>query len=201
MTDAPENDGGLRARRRALTERDIEDAALAAFESDGFESTPMDTIAARAGVSVRTAFRYFPAKVDTALFSARRVQLALTAGLRSDIHLSTSLVTLENSIAESLAALVESDPVVVARLKRLRALMLSDDRLRAEVAKSEGYLAGIEAGDPRAGGDNLQSRLVLEIVAATLRSAFDTWASTEGDGTALIAVYAQAREVRATLLG
>jgi AcrR family transcriptional regulator len=200
MSDPRDLETGLRARRRATTERDIENAALAAFEAHGFENTTMDRVAAEAGVSVRTAFRYFPAKVDTVLFSARRVQGVLGDGLRSDIHHGASLLEVEESITESLTQLVNSDPAVIARLRRLRALMLHDGRLRAEVAKSEGFNAGIELGNPANEDEALRTRLVLGITAATLSSAFDSWASGSGDGADLVSVYQRARRVRGSLL-
>ena len=199
MTDTTDS-GGLRARRRAQTERDIETAALEAFEARGFEATTMDEIAASAGVSVRTAFRYFPAKVDTALFSARRVYALLGADLADHVRQGASLREVEDSISRSLAALVAAEPAVIERMKRLRTLMLGDDRLRAEVAKSEGYLAGMDALELERNEPTLQTRLLVEIAAATLRTAFDSWARTTGGGAELAWMYRLAREARATLL-
>jgi AcrR family transcriptional regulator len=200
MSDTRDLEGGLRARRRATTERDIENAALAAFETHGFDSTTMDQVAAGAGVSVRTAFRYFPAKVDTVLFSARRVQAVFGDGLRSDIHQNALLSEVEDSIAKSLTELMKSDPALIARLRRVRALMLQDERLRAEVAKSDGFRATIELGNPTTEDQALRTSLVLGITAATLSSAFDTWASGSGDGDDLVGVYERGRAVRDSLL-
>jgi AcrR family transcriptional regulator len=199
MTDA-EHGSGLRARRRAQTERDIETAALEAFEARGFDATTMDEIAASAGVSVRTAFRYFPAKVDTVLFSARRVYELLGSDLVTHIRQGASLREVEDSISQSLAALASAEPAVIERMKRLRTLMLSDDRLRAEVAKSEGYLAGMDPLELERGEPTLQTRLMVEIAAATLRTAFDSWARTTGGGAELAWFYRMAREARADLL-
>ena len=201
MSSAAPADGGLRARRRALTELDIETAALAAVEADGFEATTMDQIAARAGVSVRTAFRYFPAKVDTVLFSARQVSLLIEAGFEGALGESPSLIEVEDSIAASLSALVESDADVIARLKRLRTLMLSDGRLRAEVAKSEGYQAGMTGIADDDGDNRLRLQLISEVCAATLRSAFDNWADAAGSDSELVAHYRLARELRDELVG
>jgi AcrR family transcriptional regulator len=195
MDESPA-DGSLRARRRAQTENEVEDAALAAFGSTGFEGTTMEQIAASAGISVRTAFRYFPAKVDTVLISARSINRLLGAGLAARIHGGASLVEVEDAITAALSALVASDPAVVAKLKRLRALMLTDDRLRAEVAKSEGYLAGLSGTEGEPMTPSLEARLIAELASATLRSAFDSWAGTTDDSVRLLEHYRRARDVR-----
>jgi AcrR family transcriptional regulator len=204
---------GLRARRRAQTERDLEDCALAAFAEHGFADVTMEQIASRAGVSASTAFRYFPAKVDTVLHSARRVFELLGTQLRAEIDRNASLTEIEDSIGTALASLGQSDPAVMARLKQLRKLMLTDTRLRGEVTKSEGYLVGLDASDPRLvtgastppdasaaevddADRTLRVRLRVEIAAATLRAAFDTWADSHDDDDRLGEFYARARALR-----
>ncbi|MBR8639674.1 TetR family transcriptional regulator [Streptomyces tuirus] len=57
----------LRERRRLATQADIEDAALDLFERQGYERTTVLEIAAAAGVSQSTFFRYFATKEDAAL--------------------------------------------------------------------------------------------------------------------------------------
>ena len=75
-----------RGRRRLTTELDIEAAALAELETLGFEQLTMERIATAAGVSVRTAFRYFPTKVDTLLHTARRVAEVMDAALAASLE-------------------------------------------------------------------------------------------------------------------
>lgn len=54
----------LRERQHVRTRDDIQAAAFALFTERGYADTTVAQIAERAGVAVRTFFRYFPAKED-----------------------------------------------------------------------------------------------------------------------------------------
>lgn len=51
-----------RELRKAGTRRALEDAALRRFATEGYDATSVESIAADAGVSARTFFRYFATK-------------------------------------------------------------------------------------------------------------------------------------------
>lgn len=60
--------GGLRARKKAQRRLALHQAAVELFEVDGYNATTVAHIAAKAGVSPRTFFSYFPTK-EAALFA------------------------------------------------------------------------------------------------------------------------------------
>ena len=64
MHDSSEN--GLRERKKAATRLSIETAAVDIVREQGYEAATTEAIAAKAGVSLRTFFNYFPSK-DTAI--------------------------------------------------------------------------------------------------------------------------------------
>jgi AcrR family transcriptional regulator len=198
---------GQRGRRRISTESEIETAALAAFELNGFDDLTMDEIALAAGVSVRTAFRYFPSKVDTVLYTARQISSLLSKAIPASTDAPPTLHAVEDAITLALGNLIDHQPDAIVRLRRVRTLMITDARLRAEVAKAEGHLAGLDASTPDE--ISLAQRMFQEIVAATLRAAFDSWASekrnTDADdaaegGARLLEDYARARAIRSQLI-
>ncbi|GGZ58105.1 TetR family transcriptional regulator [Streptomyces inusitatus] len=59
--------GGLRERKKRQTYQAISDAAIALFLAKGFGPVSVAEIAAAAGISKPTLFRYFPAKEDLVL--------------------------------------------------------------------------------------------------------------------------------------
>jgi AcrR family transcriptional regulator len=60
----PEPQPGLRERKREETLRRIADTGIRLFMAQGFASTTVDEIAAKAGISRRTFFHYFKSKDD-----------------------------------------------------------------------------------------------------------------------------------------
>ena len=69
-TDAVASEPGRRERNRQRTHDALHSAAMRLFAERGYEATSVDDIAAAAGVSVRTFFRYFGTKEDV-LFARR----------------------------------------------------------------------------------------------------------------------------------
>ncbi|MFD0637648.1 TetR/AcrR family transcriptional regulator [Catenulispora yoronensis] len=65
---------GLREEKKQRTRAALADAALALFTERGFEQVTVAEVAAAAGVSVNTAFNYFPTKED--LFFDRQAEVA-----------------------------------------------------------------------------------------------------------------------------
>lgn len=93
---------GLRARNKAAVRQRIVDAALALFQTRGFESTTTRAIARKAGIAEGTVFNYFPTKEDIALhFFAQEVDHAI-ATVRDNPRLRKA------PLEEKLFALVQS---------------------------------------------------------------------------------------------
>src|SRR5882757_2976201 len=68
---ASEGGPGRREQRKAETRRALHLAALQKFQERGYAETTVRDIAAAAGVTERTFFRYFPSKEDLVLGEIR----------------------------------------------------------------------------------------------------------------------------------
>lgn len=109
---------GLRARKKKQTRSRLLDAALDLFEDHGFESTTVEAITAKVGVSRRTFFRYFETKESLAFPEHEsRQQQFLRAGL-GDESLSSPQA---RAIAafQAVAALYQDDPSLERRKFRI----------------------------------------------------------------------------------
>ncbi|MGE0709050.1 MAG: TetR family transcriptional regulator [Planctomycetota bacterium] len=78
--NAPSTSLAPRARHKAAVREALVQASRALFRARGFEATTVDEIAAAAGVSRRTFFRYFAGK-DAVVFPYAEERLALFEGL------------------------------------------------------------------------------------------------------------------------
>jgi AcrR family transcriptional regulator len=67
VTNAEADGTDWRSAKKAATRARIRSEALRLFEADGYDATTVERIAAAAGVTHTTFFRYFPTKEDVAL--------------------------------------------------------------------------------------------------------------------------------------
>ncbi|MDD9369956.1 MAG: TetR family transcriptional regulator [Acidimicrobiales bacterium] len=171
----------LRQRKKEQTRQAIADAALALFETRGFDETTVDDIAAAANVSPRTFFRYFAGKDEAVFDRADEAQEAFRALLAARPADEPMLV----SLREIGQALLTDRFVDGGRLRRVLALVAQERALRG---RSAALLDGIEAeltiwAAERLGvaATDLRPRLVAAAVLTARRVATDTWLESPGD--------------------
>ncbi|MCM0622403.1 TetR family transcriptional regulator [Nocardioides bruguierae] len=191
VTTAPEP-LGLRERRRLQTEREIALAALALFEERGVDGTTVDDIAAAAGISGRTFFRYFGSKELAAYVPDVEIDLGIAArieALSADRPLVPQVEALWRAVVEGLGR-DEARSVLL----RVRRLSLAEPSVR---------MAGLHRDEQRTDAlvqhllalygpeREVEVRLVVEVSLACLRVALDTWAvaADRGREVDLVATY------------
>jgi AcrR family transcriptional regulator len=150
---------------------------------DGFDATSVADIAADAGVTVRTFYRYFASK-DEVLFADYEARLdwfrrALSVRPRKEPLVRSVLVAVES---------FPDDPAVVGEIARLRADGLDPDRVEPHIRRVEAELAReIEAHlldrlPPEPATDaRLRATVTARAVAAAVFAALDTWMAGPAD--------------------
>ncbi|MGW0468139.1 TetR/AcrR family transcriptional regulator [Streptomyces sp. NPDC003027] len=179
----------LTERRKAATQLDIARAAAELFTERGPDDTTAEDIAVRAGVALRTFYRYFRSKQDAVApllaggadrwrerLAAAGPEAALPDALERSI--ASSLTPADAEAAEGLRwtrgllRAAERDPALRAVWYRVN--QESEDRLRSVVAEL--------AGD----ADPLEVRLAAAAATDAIRIALESWAETdapaEGEG-------------------
>jgi AcrR family transcriptional regulator len=170
--------------RRERTRAALREAALARFVRDGFDATSVADIAADAGVTTRTFYRYFANK-DEVLFADYEDRLDWFGRALSVRPRKESLVDAVRTAVDSFP----DDPAVVAEIARLRAAELGPDQIEPHIRRVEAQLGRqIEAHllqrDPSIADHPdtaLRTRVVARAIAAAVFAAMDTWMAGPAD--------------------
>jgi AcrR family transcriptional regulator len=167
---------GLRERNRARTHDDIIAAALDLFETKGFDATTTEDIAAAAGVSPRTFFRYFDTKLDVVMAAkGGEAEFDVHAALLARPADESPIAALRNVIGEPMRALSSGDTDLV----RQYCIMMATPSLRAlqleHFHEHEREIAAAFAERLGRKPDDLGAKMMAAAVGAALRTAFEQW--------------------------
>jgi AcrR family transcriptional regulator len=177
----------LTERRKAATQLDIAHAAAELFATRGPDGTTAEEIAHRAGIALRTFYRYFRSKQDA-------VSPLLTVGgdrwraLLEATEPGTPLGrALESAVRQALTAPDAESAEALLRTRGLLRAVAEDVALRAVWYRvnqdSEERLVPVIARLAGDRADALEVRLVAAAATDAIRIALETWAGTEAGVT------------------
>jgi AcrR family transcriptional regulator len=174
-------------------------AALEAFAEHGYDGTTVEQIAARAGLTERTFFRYFADK--------REVLFAGAADLRRLISDVAAGAPPESSPMEAVAAALEAVAEVLPRSRERararQALIVAHPELREREVMKMSALAGglVEALRDKRGVPEPAASLSAEAGIAVFKVAWQCWLDEEGRGRELVQhIRAGLAELRAVVV-
>jgi AcrR family transcriptional regulator len=174
---------GKRPQKRDLTRERLRACALARFRRLGFEKANVADIAADAGVTERTFYRYFPTK-ESVLFPDLASRLDW---FRAALDVRPE----RESILDSVRVAVESFPddrEVVRQVAKLRASLLSGDLIEDHLRRVQGgFAAEIERHLLRRLERTPDRPLVAAVlgnaIGAALVASLRVWGEGGGDDT------------------
>ncbi|MFD6161010.1 TetR family transcriptional regulator [Nocardia sp. NPDC060256] len=173
-TDAAEErrSPDLRARRRRQTELEIHTAAVTLAVERGADQVTVDEIAARAGVSARTFFRYFATR-DSALVHDRWgfSEAVNEVFARIDPH-EVRMRDIEQAFGSVLAT-VDEDPEVDATVRMYQTITASPQLMAAATAMTNERTDGLLANIPDTA--RARVRFLLAVASTVLFAAFTEW--------------------------
>ncbi|HZA39434.1 MAG TPA: TetR family transcriptional regulator [Actinomycetota bacterium] len=167
---------GLRERNRARTHGEILEAALDLFETEGFDATTIEDIAAAAEVSPRTFFRYFDSKVDVVVAVSGgeagpdEIEALIRARPPQEHPARALLEVMRNQVPPSSG----DDP----RVRQYRIVMATPS-LRAPFLdlfqERERHVAAAFAARLRRDPDDIVVQMLAAAAVAALRHSFTRW--------------------------
>jgi AcrR family transcriptional regulator len=195
--------GDLRTRRRLGTHDEIHQAALELFETQGVRDTTVQQIAARAGVSARTFFRYFTSKEQAALPGQRRLLQAIDALEVSGADAATVLRDVE---AATEAAIDRDNDPELEEHRRVALLLAREPELQALAASQEQVLTArlrARLAGQLPDSDPVTLLLVAEIAVAVWRTTWERWGELAVAGREVdpVEAYRQCREELRRVVG
>jgi mycofactocin system transcriptional regulator len=164
-----------RGRPPGTSARELELISLRLFSVHGFEDTTVERIAAEAGVSRRTFFRYFDSKADVLWHAFDGEVRALRAAFA---QIPDSVPVME-AIRQVVVGANRYRPEDVPELRTRMNLIGSEPALQASAAHHydawERAVSDFAAGRLGEPGDALIPLAIGRATLAVCRSAFDTW--------------------------
>jgi len=169
---------GLREQRKADTRRTIQERALALFLDKGFDATTVEEIAAAAGVSHMTFFRYFPTKESVV---ENDDYDPLLAGLiRDRPPEERPLTAVRRALHEGLEQVLAADAAaVLARTKLVTTTPALRARAWRNTATTESLFATAIA-DREQRTVHFEHHVVASAITAALVTALTAWAESDG---------------------
>ncbi|GBQ92931.1 transcriptional regulator [Acetobacter nitrogenifigens DSM 23921 = NBRC 105050] len=181
LPSLPESPLSRREQRRIETHDALVDAAMSLLSSQGFDETTVDEIAATAGISRRTLFRYFPTKAD--IVTAWTLQM--TSVLAATVDACPDGCSAQTLIGHALEAVI---PHIAPTEAKALAFVVLIERTPAlqpvslrKYAQWEDSLANaLSRRLPPSDGRALSARVAARSGIAAFRTALDEWIRIDG---------------------
>ncbi len=175
MPEAPTR--SRRSERTAQTRQALVEAALALMSRQGYDAISTDDIAAAAGVSPRTFFRYFPTKESVLLFGEDDFIRSFAEHYREQ---PTRLCELD-AVRATFVALAPTITGLHRRIRLYNQALASSFVLRGQEQahhdENVTRVAGALAGRRGLRKPDDAARLLATVVVATLQTVVNDWAA------------------------
>jgi AcrR family transcriptional regulator len=176
----------------------LEQAALALYGERGFEQTTVAEIAARAGLTERTFFRYFADKREVLFAGAEQLQDLLVGTLASTPD-TTAPIDAVAAALEAAAALLQERSEYARQ--RQSVIAANPDLQERELIKLASLAAALADTLRRRGTSEPAASLAAEAGIAVFRIAFESWTNDADQEDFARLITASLGELRAVISG
>src|SRR5439155_8600095 len=175
----------LRRKRAEMMVSEVEAVALRLFEQRGFDAVTVDDVASEARISVRTFYRYFPAKDDVLQVNIDRrseaLRVALSGRPADEAPLRSLRLALEEVVSAEDPALLRRWIAVVASTPSVVKAVLGGIQLKGQRVMAEflGARLGLSS-------DALVPTMLAAAVGGVIQAAHTQWFIHGGDLATMI---------------
>jgi AcrR family transcriptional regulator len=162
---------GVREKNRGERRDALVTAAYELFRERGFVGTTMDDVADRAGLSRRTAFRYFATK-DELVFPQREERLRLFERELQPRPGETALATVKRACLEMARNYAASRKEMLAQWRIVEA---EPALLGREIQLDRDFEKAIEARFERGGASRRRARVRAAAIVGAVRATLREW--------------------------
>ncbi len=169
----------MRERKKQQTRAAIQRQALRLFARQGFEATTVEEIAAAAGVSHMTFFRYFPTKEDVAFIDDYDPLIASRIAARpaGEPIIESLRLALKEAFAQVNA---DERETALARTQLILRTPALRNRLWEHAGETDQLVGRAIAAHLGCEPGDLRVRITAAVCLAALTTAVLTWAETDG---------------------
>ncbi len=168
-------DGARRGRPPSTSRRELQRIALRLFDAHGFENTTIEQIAAEAGVSERTFFRYFTTKASV-LWAEFETEVATIRDALAEVPESVPMMdAIRGAVVAANHYRAEDVPEMRMRMALIAtepALSFGAAEYYAQWEQAISDFVGRRLGQP---AGSLYPLAVGRTVLAACRAAYDRW--------------------------
>jgi AcrR family transcriptional regulator len=170
------------AQRRDAVARAIARTALELFARRGFDRVSVNDVAAAAGISQRTFFRYFGSKDDVLLGYQRRLDERLLGALRARPTVEGPVTALRRAYVETSTVAPENRAGVLLQARVLAEATGLLARSRGEQAAAAATIAELLATRMGTDADDRRPVILAAAFSGVARAAWDRWVQGGGTG-------------------
>jgi AcrR family transcriptional regulator len=171
-----------RVQRRDAVSRRIEHVALDLFTEHGFTAVSVDDVAAAAGISERTFFRYFDSKSDVLLGYRRRLDRRLLQALRDRPTDEGAITALRRAYLETATVPPADREQVLRRARAVAAAPSLLARSRGEQMRGIDALAAELATRMDVASDDPRPRIAATAMSTVANAEWEAWVMGDGHG-------------------
>jgi len=165
---------GRRERKRRQTRERIEQAAMGLFLERGFDATTIEDIAARADVSKRSFFDYFPSKEDVVFAWQDGFADRMMEAIASRPADEPAVQAVQYGLVSAVVSAADERALKLGELIRCTPALRARDQLK--YAKLEAKLTEALKARSRSDEERERMRLLAAVVMGALRVGGERWA-------------------------